>query len=148
MTQTQQLPQPLVKHELADRLRTEIMKGALRPGERIIEGRWATEFGVAQASIREAINILRDEGFVTKRSGRSARVLHLSEHDVVRLYQLRGAIEGLAARLAATSEADLSPLQFAVDGMREAVAPDTAKRYWIATSDSTSRCARRLPVPF
>ncbi len=160
MSQTQQLPQLLVKHELADRLRTEIMKGALRPGERIIAGRWATEFGVAQASIREAINILRDEGFVTKRSGRSARVLHLSEHDVVRLYQLRGAIEGLAARLAATSEADLSPLQFAVDGMREAVAAghreallDCDLRFHLSLCEASGspiliEHARRILLPF
>ena len=110
----------LLKQTLADLLRTEIMKGTLRPGERIVEGTWAAKFGVAQASIREAINILAQEGFVTKQSGRSARVVHLSHQDVMQLYQLRGALEGLAASLAASSQPDLSPLQFAVDGMREA----------------------------
>src|SRR5271155_3818444 len=109
----------LVKHDLADRLRTEIMKGNLRPGERIVEGKWGLRFGVAQGSIREAINILALEGFVTKRSGRSARVVHFSEQDVVQIYQVRGAVEGLAARLAALAGADLSMLQAAVDGMRE-----------------------------
>ncbi len=112
----------LVKHTLADLLRTEIMNGALRPGERIVEGKWSTKFGVAQGSIREAINLLALEGFVTKQSGRSARVVHFSEQDVVQLYQVRGAIEGLAARLAASAQSDLSALQFAVDGMREASA--------------------------
>jgi DNA-binding GntR family transcriptional regulator len=112
----------LVKHDLADRLRTEIMKGNLRPGERIVEGKWGLRFGVAQGSIREAINILALEGFVTKRSGRSARVVHFSEQDVVQIYQVRGAVEGLAARLAALAGADLSMLQAAVDGMREASA--------------------------
>jgi DNA-binding GntR family transcriptional regulator len=112
----------LVKHDLADRLRTEIMKCNLRPGERIVEGKWGLRFGVAQGSIREAINILALEGFVTKRSGRSARVVHFSEQDVVQIYQVRGAVEGLAARLAALAGADLSMLQAAVDGMREASA--------------------------
>jgi DNA-binding GntR family transcriptional regulator len=110
----------LLKHSLADRLRTEIMSGALRPGERIVEGAWATKLGVAQASIREAINILTQEGFVSKQSGRSARIVHLSEQDVMQLYQIRGALEGLAARLVASLQPDLTPLQFAVDGMREA----------------------------
>jgi len=110
----------LLKQNLADLLRTEIMNGALRPGGRIVEGTWAAKFGVAQASIREAINILAQEGFVTKQSGRSARVVHLSHQDVIQLYQLRGALEGLAASLAASTQPDLSPLQFAVDGMREA----------------------------
>ncbi len=98
------------------------MNGALQPRDRIVEGTWAARFGVAQASVREAINILTQEGFVGKEPGRSARVVHLSEEDVSQLYQIRGALEGLAARLAASSQADLSPLQVAVDGMREAAA--------------------------
>lgn len=110
----------LLKDSLADQLRTEIMNGAIRPGERIVEGAWAAKLGVAQASIREAINILTQEGFVSKQSGRSARIVHLTEPDVLQLYQIRGALEGLAARLAASIQADLAPLQFAVDGMREA----------------------------
>jgi DNA-binding GntR family transcriptional regulator len=110
----------LVKQNLADQLRKQIMDGDLRPGGRIVEGKLGSKFGVAQGSIREAINLLALEGFVTKDSGRSARVVHFSEQDVVQLYQVRGALEGLAARLAASAQADLSVLQFAVDGMREA----------------------------
>lgn len=113
--------QGLVKHDLADRLRSEIMNGSLTPGTRIVEGKWAQKFGVAQGSIREAINILALDGFVTKEAGRSARVVHLSERDVSQLYELRGALEGLAARLAAEARPDLSKLQSAVDGMRQAV---------------------------
>jgi DNA-binding GntR family transcriptional regulator len=109
-----------VKHDLADRLRTEIMNGSLPRGVRIIEGKWAQKFGVAQGSIREAINILAVEGFVTKESGRSARVVHLTEKDVAQLYELRGALEGLAARLAVQMRPDLSKIQAAVDSMRRA----------------------------
>src|SRR5260370_17571414 len=109
-----------VKHDLADRLRAEIMNGSLPRGVRIIEGKWAQKFGVAQGSIREAINILALEGFVTKESGRSARVIHLSETDVAQLYELRGALEGLAARLAVETRPDLSKLQSPVDGSARA----------------------------
>jgi len=112
--------EPLVKHALAGRLRDEIVSGALRPGERIVEGTWARKFGVAQGSIREAINILAQEGFVTKESGRSARVVSLKEEDVLQLYELRGALEGLAARLAAERQPDTTDLQLAVDTMRRA----------------------------
>ena len=109
----------LVKHDLAERLRSEIINGSLPPGVRIIERKWALKFGVAQGSIREAIHILAQDGFVTKESGRSARVIHLSEEDVARLYELRGAIEGLAARLAAAAQPDLTALQATVDAMRQ-----------------------------
>src|SRR6266404_6588923 len=109
-----------VKNDLADRLRTEIMNGSLPRGVRIVEGKWAQKFGVAQGSIREAINILAIEGFVNKESGRSARVIHLTERDVAQLYELRGALEGLAARLAVQMRPDLSKIQCAVDSMRQA----------------------------
>jgi DNA-binding GntR family transcriptional regulator len=107
-----------VKHGLADRLRTEIMNGSLPRGVRIIEGKWAQKFGVAQGSIREAINILAQEGFVNKESGRSARVVHLTEKDVAQLYELRGALEGLSARLAVQMRPELSKIQSAVNSMR------------------------------
>ena len=96
----------LVKSALANRLRDEISSGALLPGVRIIEGTWGRKLGVAQGSIREAINLLAQEGFVVKVSGRSARVVNLNEQDVLQLYELRGAIEGLAARLAAARRSD------------------------------------------
>ncbi len=41
----------LLKHSLAEQLRTEILNGSLRPGMRIVEATWAAKFGVAQASI-------------------------------------------------------------------------------------------------
>jgi DNA-binding GntR family transcriptional regulator len=109
----------LLKHSLAERLRQEILDGTLPLGTRIVEAKWAIKFGVAQASIREAINILAQAGFVSKASGRSARVTHLSEDDVVHIYQLRGAVEGLAARLAAEAKPNLNALQATMDVMRE-----------------------------
>src|SRR5438105_3148361 len=91
----------LLKHTLAERLRAEIVKGVLRPGEKIVEGIWGRTLGVSQSSIREAINILANDGFITKPLGRSARVVSLSAEDVKQIYQMRGVLEGLAARLAA-----------------------------------------------
>src|SRR5579863_4280095 len=115
----------LVKKTLADRLHAQIMKGALPPGARIIEGKWAQQFGVAQGTIREAINILERDGFVTKESGRSARVINLTEQDIVQLYQIRSVIEGLAASLAAQAQPDFSTLQSFVEGMRRASKADS-----------------------
>ena len=101
----------LVKNNLAEELRKAILSGSLKPGMRIVEGKWAAKFGVAQGSIREAINILAKAGFAIKAPGRSARVIHLSEGDVAHIYQLRGAIEGLAARIAAAANPNLNVLQ-------------------------------------
>jgi DNA-binding GntR family transcriptional regulator len=108
----------LLKHTLAERLRGQIVKGALRPGEKIVEGVWGRTFGVSQASIREAINILAKEGFVTKAFGRSARVVSLNAEDVKQIYQVRGVMEGLAARLAAERGCDTSKLSHALEKMQ------------------------------
>ena len=110
----------LLKENLAVQLREAILAGRIVPGEKIIEGRWARQFGVAQVSIREALNILTTEGFVTKGHGRSARVLKLGDPEIIQIYQLRGALEGLAARLAVEMRPDLSKIQSAVDSMRQA----------------------------
>lgn len=116
----------LVKKTLAEKLLSEIMSGSLSPGERIIEGRWAQHFCVAQGTIREAINLLERDGFVTKEGGRSARVINLTEKDVVQLYQMRSAVEGLAANLAAQASPDFSNLQSIVEGMRRAAKAKSA----------------------
>ena len=110
----------LVKHNLASILREEIISGRLAPGERIVEGKWAAKLAVAQASIREALNILASEGFVQKGPGRSAQVTELTTEDVVQIYQVRGVLEGLAARLIVEKSLDLSPLDQAIADMRSA----------------------------
>jgi len=121
-------PTGMIKNQLSDQLRAEILHGSLKPGERIVESKWATTLGVAQASIREALNILAQAGFVTKAAVRSARVIHLSEMNVAHIYRLRGAIEGLAARLAAQSRRDLKVLQATMDTMRESAGTGDRER--------------------
>ena len=137
----------LVKNNLAERSRAEIISGAFPPGARIIEGKWAGRFGVAQGSIREAINILAQDGFVTKESGRSARVIHLSERAVTQLYELRGAVEGLAARLAVSAHSELTALQATVDTMRHSARREIAKACSITIYDFTSDYARSRATP-
>ena len=110
----------LIKQTLAAKLREEIIAGHLAPGQRIIEGHWARKFGVAQTSVREAINLLISEGFATKASGRSARVTSYSESDIAQIYELRGALEGLAARLTAQRLPDLAPLETTLKELRKA----------------------------
>lgn len=116
--------EPLVKHTVADCLRKEIACGGLRPGARIVEGTWARKFGVAQGSIREAINLLAQDGFVTKEAGRSARVVKLSEENVQQMFELRSALEGLAARIIARHASDLGPVEEALARMRQALKDD------------------------
>ncbi len=110
----------MLKENLADQLRADIMSGKLRPGDSIVEGIWAAKLKVAQASIREALNILASEGFVQKDSGRTAQVTELSEENVIQIYEVRASLEGLAARLVAEKKPCLSELDQVVADMRAA----------------------------
>ena len=117
----------LVKEHLATRLKHAIEQGKLPAGERVVEGTWAREFGVAQASVREAINLLIAEGFLVKAAGRSARVPRYTQQDLARIYEVRGALEGLAAQLAAAAKADLAGVEAALKRMEAAAAAGRVK---------------------
>jgi DNA-binding GntR family transcriptional regulator len=120
----------LIKDRLAAILREEIVSGRVQPGEPIVEGHWASKLGVAHASIREALNILTGEGFVEKGSGQSAKVTKLSMDDVIQLYDVRAALEGVAARLVAEKRPDLRGLDQAVADMSAAVACQNVMAYY------------------
>src|SRR5260370_33008971 len=112
----------LLKEHVAGQLREAIIGGVLSPGQRVIESVWAKKFGTAQASVREAINILIGEGLLTKDSGRSARVTRYTEEDVTALYQVRAALEGLAAYLVTEAKIGIERMEQALDGMSAAIA--------------------------
>jgi len=111
----------LLKESLAAQLREAILSGKLAPGEKIIERRWAGHLGAAQVSVREALNILITEGFVTKGHGRSARVLRLTDSAIIHTYQVRGALEGLAARITVEQKLPFGDLEAAMLEFRRAV---------------------------
>jgi len=121
----------LRKHSAADALHQHIISGRISPGERIVEAHWGNLLCVAQASIREAINTLVQEGFIEKQAGRSARVTSLSPADIRQIYQLRAAMEGLAARLAAQHKANLTPMEEALQLMREAAQHEDLTAYYL-----------------
>ena len=111
----------LLKENVAQRLREEILAARISPGEKIVEGKWAREYGVAQISVREALNILAAQGFVTKGHGRSARVLKLERADIIHIYQVRGVLEGLAARLISEDKLPVDDLEAAFNEIQRSV---------------------------
>jgi DNA-binding GntR family transcriptional regulator len=117
----------LVKQHLAAALREQITSGAIPPGAYIVEGEWAARHGVAQGSVREAINILIAEGFVKKVPGRRARVIQFSCDDVAQVYEFRASFEALAARLITEKKPDLTPLDRAVIEMEAAAAAGNSR---------------------
>lgn len=84
-----------------EHLREAIIKGKLRPGERLMEMQLADEMGVSRTPVREAIRKLELEGLVIMIPRRGAYVADLSIKDVAETFEIRSALEALAASLAA-----------------------------------------------
>jgi DNA-binding GntR family transcriptional regulator len=82
-------------------LRRRIIDGVYEPGDRLTEERLADDFGVSRNPVREAIRVLQAEGFLTALPRRGAVVASMSVRDLEDLFDVREALEVLAARLAA-----------------------------------------------
>lgn len=82
-------------------LREAIIQGRLKPGERLMEIQLAEEMGVSRTPVREAIRKLELEGFVVMVPRKGAYVADISVKDIADVFEVRAALEGLAAGLAA-----------------------------------------------
>lgn len=82
-------------------IREAIISGQLRSGERLMEIQLAEEMGVSRTPVREAIRKLELEGLVAMIPRKGAYVAGLSLKDIIDVFEIRGALEGLAAELAA-----------------------------------------------
>jgi DNA-binding GntR family transcriptional regulator len=87
-------------------LREEITSGQLMAGAAVPQDEIARRLGVSITPVREALRRLESEGLISYRSHRGATVSELSAAAAGELYLLRGAIEGLCARLAAVRITD------------------------------------------
>ena len=95
--------QPLAatRQRVREELRERILTGRLHPGDRLVERELADDLGVSRVPVREAIRSLEAEGFVVVQSPRRVVVRQLARVDVEELFDVREALEGLAAGLAA-----------------------------------------------
>jgi DNA-binding GntR family transcriptional regulator len=95
---------PLLKVSLVDQvvetLRDRIAEGRIDPGQTIRIESLAREFGISRTPVREAISKLEAQGFVVRRTGYAATVFEPQRGEVLELYEMRTALEPLAARLA------------------------------------------------
>jgi DNA-binding GntR family transcriptional regulator len=110
------------------------VSGELPGGSRLKPEVIAAELGISRMPVREAIRQLDAEGYVTIRPNRGAVVTSRSRNEVVELFEIRAALEGLALRLAATcaSQEMLADLQIELQRLRS-VATDSGS--WLERHD-------------
>lgn len=87
-------------------LREEIVSGQLPTGSKISEPELARRYDVSRGALREALGRLETCGLLVRRANVGARVVTLSSEQLIEIYHIREALEGMAARLAATAMND------------------------------------------
>jgi DNA-binding GntR family transcriptional regulator len=81
---------------IAAHLREAILRGELRPGDRIRQEDVAERLGASRLPVREALRILEAEGLTEHETNKGARVPRLSQHEVEMTYRMRERLEPLA----------------------------------------------------
>ncbi|MGE3268965.1 MAG: GntR family transcriptional regulator [Chloroflexota bacterium] len=97
-------------------LRAAIVSKRLMPGDRLAEEQLAKQFGVSRTPVREALLRLETEQFATRVARRGLVVRPIPEREVLEVYAVRSALDGLAASLAAD----------------QATPPDRARLRWLS----------------
>ncbi|MFN8623504.1 MAG: GntR family transcriptional regulator [Chloroflexota bacterium] len=102
-----------------DDIRDAILSGALAPGQRVKERDVAEQMGISTTPVKEALRRLEQEGLVVSQPRRGAVVSTLVEIPVEEIEEMRGTLEAMAARLAATrmTDAELARLRKVMDDM-------------------------------
>lgn len=111
---------------LVDRVVREVfallLSSEIPLGGQLNEAALAARFKVSRGPIREAIKQLQGRGLVIKEPYLKARVVSLSLPDMIEIFQLREAVEGMSVRLAtrAMSDTELDEMLDAFSAAREA----------------------------
>lgn len=92
---------PETRQELvANKLREAILRGHLRPGQRLDLDEITELLGVSKSPVREAIRTLAAEGLVQVIPHRGVSIPERSNEEIEEIYSIRCVLEGMAARLA------------------------------------------------
>ncbi|TDR92879.1 GntR family transcriptional regulator [Enterovirga rhinocerotis] len=126
---------------LADRafewLEEAIIKGDYPPEFRLDEGALAKSFGISRGPVREAIRRLEGKKLVERVPHIGARVTSLTDSDLVELFFVREALEGMACRLATErmSDEDLQALSALLEGHASSGALKAGESYYQRPGD-------------
>ncbi|WP_258358611.1 GntR family transcriptional regulator [Moorella sulfitireducens] len=105
-------------------LKESILEGRYQKGDRLTEAEIAKELEISRTPVREALRKLEQEGLVSYELGKGIVVIYLGAKDMLEIYSIMVALEGMAARLAAENispdeiealEKILAEMQVAID---------------------------------
>jgi DNA-binding GntR family transcriptional regulator len=122
--------EPVAAEAIYATLREAILSGILVPGERLGEVQLASLFKRSRTPVREAILRLESERLTERSSRRGFVVGRITRQEVLEVYAVRAAMDGLAARLAAQGilPAEMEHLRWLNDRIREAAGKQDSAR--------------------
>ena len=136
--------------QIAEYLTDRIIRGELKPGERILEAKLAHELGVSRAPIREALRILERKRLVKLVPRHGARVTEISVSDILWLYDILNELYSLVARRAAENRTrkDLAQIRHALRKIESFAASGDVSGYYDAIFEyaSIGQQAARNPL--
>jgi len=126
-----------LREKILETIREAILKGNLKPGEKVAEPELAERFGISRTPIREAFRQLESEGYLTVVPRKGAVVAALSERDVQEFYAIKSILEGYAAELAATNltEKELDKLAAVNNKLRQLAAEGDTRAFFRVHSE-------------
>jgi DNA-binding GntR family transcriptional regulator len=83
-----------------------ILDGVLPPGDWIAEMKLCNDLAISRTPLREALKVLASENLVTLLPNRGAIVTDIRVDEIVELFEIMGALEGLVGRLAVARATD------------------------------------------
>jgi len=117
-------PEKTLRELALERMRDAILDSHFKPGERLVERDLCTQLGVSRTIVREVLRHLESEGLVATVGTRGPIVAVTTPEQALQIYEIRGALEGMAARACAEKhDARLAAtLQAALDRIKAAYA--------------------------
>jgi DNA-binding GntR family transcriptional regulator len=109
------------------RLSAAILSGELAPGTKISEPALARQYGVSRGPLREALHRLQERKLITRSANQGPRVVKPSTEALAELFVVREALEGMAARLAATHATDAEVAQLRASVAESIAGLDSAR---------------------
>lgn len=94
------VPLELLRDKICRVIRDWVLRGAVKPGEQLVEATIAKELNVSRTALREAFWLLEKQGYVRIVPREGAFVTALSPEEIAEIYELRIALEPLAASYA------------------------------------------------
>jgi DNA-binding GntR family transcriptional regulator len=118
--------------EVVARLRELIVRGELRPYERLGERELCERFDISRTPLREALKVLAAEGLVELLPHRGARVAGITADDVRHMFEVMASLEALSGELAAEriTDAELVEIDALHAAMIEAYRERDLPRYF------------------